>query len=149
MPFREGKIRIKVASVASQKLPTFLLQVSLLLLPSVDDFEDQLLTTLSDDLTCEGSGVDGSSPISIEERRLKVILYNGWTLVGSPVIGYLDKVSPSAAGRTAGSFRGSTYGLRSNLILKVSSYFIIQKFDVNLWELSRLLYMCIVSRNGA
>ena len=98
------------------------MQVSLLLLPSVDDFEDQLLTTLSDDLTCEGSGVDGSSPVSIEERRLKVVLYNGWTLVGSPVIGYLDKVSPSAAGRTTGSFRGSTYGLRSNLILKVSSY---------------------------
>ena len=102
------------------------MQVSLLLLPSVDDFEDQLLTTLSDDLTCEGSGVDGSSPVSIEERRLKVVLYNGWTLVGSPVIGYLDKVSPSAAGRTTGSFRGSTYGLRSNLILKVSSY-LIQK----------------------
>ena len=94
-------------------------QVSLLLLPSVDDFEDHLLTTLCDDLTCEGSGVDGSSPITIEERRLKVVLYNGWTLVGSPVIGYLDKVSPSS-GKTTGSFRGSTYGLRSNLILKVS-----------------------------
>ena len=94
-------------------------QVSLLLLPSVDDFEEQLLTALSDDLSCEGSEVDGSGPISIEERRLKVVLYNGWTLVGSPVIGYLDKVSPSS-GRTSGSFRGSTYGLRSNLILKVS-----------------------------
>ena len=85
----------------------------------MDDFEDHLLTTLSDDLTCEGSGVDGSNPITIEERRLKVVLYNGWTLVGSPVIGYLDKVSPSS-GKTSGSFRGSTYGLRSNLILKVS-----------------------------
>lgn len=87
----------------------------------MDDFEDQLLTTLSDDLTCEGSGMDGSSPVSIEERRLKVVLYNGWTLVGSPVIGYL---SPSVAGRTTGSFRGSTYGLRSSLILKVSSYLV-------------------------
>ena len=103
------------------------------MLPSVDDFEDHLLTTLSDDLTCEGSGVDGSNPISIEERRLKVVLYNGWTLVGSPVIGYLDKVSPSAAGRTTGSFRGSTYGLRSNLILKVSSR------NINLWESSRYM----------
>lgn len=98
-----------------------IVQVSLLLLPSVDDFEDHLLTTLADDLTCEGSGVDGSSPITIEERRLKVVLYNGWTLIGSPVIGYLDKVSPSS-GKTSGSFRGSTYGLRSNLILKVSIY---------------------------
>ena len=84
----------------------------------MDDFEDHLLTTLSDDLTCEGSGVDGNSPITIDERRLKVVLYNGWTLMGSSVIGYLDKVSPSA-GKTGGSFRGSTYGLRSNLILKV------------------------------
>ena len=96
-------------------------QVSLLLLPSVDDFEDHLLTMLSDDLTCDGSGVDGNNPITIEERRLKVVLYNGWTLVGSPVIGYLDKVSPSS-GKTSGSFRGSTYGLRSNLILKVSIF---------------------------
>lgn len=87
----------------------------------MDDFEDQLLTTLADDLTCAGSGVDGNSPINIEERRLKVVLYNGWTLIGSPVIGYLDKVTPSS-GKTAGSFRGSTYGSRSNLILKVNAH---------------------------
>jgi hypothetical protein len=109
----------------------------------VDDFEDQLLTTLSDDLTCEGSGVDGSSPVSIEERRLKVVLYNGWTLVGSPVIGYLDKVSPSAAGRTTGSFRGSTYGLRSNLILKVSGCHVHVHADISTVGMIKLVvYVC-------
>ena len=39
-------------------------------------------------------------------------MYNGWRYVGSPAIGYLEKVTPSSR----------TYGLRSNLLLKVCGF---------------------------
>ena len=38
------------------------------------------------------------------------MLFNGWQYVGSPAIGCLEKVAPSSR----------SYGLRSNLLLKVA-----------------------------
>ena len=47
---------------------------------------------------------------------LQITLYNGWQFTSSPVIGYLEKVSPS----TRASLRSSGYGPRNNLVLRGS-----------------------------
>lgn len=59
--------------------------------------------------------------ILLSTVTFQVLLYNGWRFVGSPAIGYLERMSHTT-GKTPGSFRGSTFGLRSNLILKVTVY---------------------------
>eukprot|EP00731_Ephydatia_muelleri_P000202 Em0001g202a len=66
-------------------------KASLLLVPSVDDFENDLLIQLEEDLSHDGAA--GAPAINIEERRMKFACYNGWTFVSSPLIGYLEKVS--------------------------------------------------------
>ena len=52
------------------------------------------------------------------------MLYNGWCYTGTPVIGYLERGSPTT-GKLSGSLRGSTFGLRGSLVLKVCTCSIV------------------------
>ncbi|XP_064400169.1 nephrocystin-4-like isoform X2 [Halichondria panicea] len=93
-------------------------KVSLLLLPSVEDFEELLLSAISEDLASGGIDSDATR-VAIEERRLKVMPYNGWRYNSSAAIGYLERGSPTT-GKVSSSLRGSTFGVRDSLVLKGS-----------------------------
>lgn len=85
-------------------------KIALLMLPSVDVFEDELLSLLSEDIKSDKS-------IYIEERRLKFLPYNGWTHSSLPFIAHLTKASSSGESSTTPRTSGNTLVFRGSLEL--------------------------------
>lgn len=74
---------------------------------------------------------------------MQVLVYNGWCHNGPPVIGYLERSSPTT-GKLSSSLPGSTFSQRGNLVLKVCTFYHILLSVIELEALINLLmYVCI------
>ncbi|PFX29931.1 Nephrocystin-4 [Stylophora pistillata] len=102
------------------------LQLSIMLYPSVEEFEDELRQTLNQDRLHKNNIIpDDGLQISVVERRLKVSVHNGWTFVSEPHIVYLEpEYEGGKSGRKSPASQSSLRGkilslaLRSRLELK-------------------------------
>ncbi|XP_015192646.2 nephrocystin-4 isoform X1 [Lepisosteus oculatus] len=93
----------------------YLDKLSVILHPSTEKFEEDLLQLLNiDRLNRENSGPDGNEVVVLE-RRLHVGIHNGWGFLHRPQVVVLDPEPEEARGGT-GSFRG-----RQGSLTKLSS----------------------------
>ncbi|XP_068096595.1 nephrocystin-4 isoform X2 [Hyperolius riggenbachi] len=64
----------------------YLDKLSLLLYPSLEKFEEELLSLVNSDRLPKGSFVAGWTPVTIQERRLHIGVHNGWGFVQEPQV---------------------------------------------------------------
>ncbi|KAJ7394786.1 Nephrocystin-4 [Desmophyllum pertusum] len=100
--------------------PSFINKLSIMLNPSVEEFEDELRQILNHDRLHKNNIIpDDGLQISIVERRLKVSVHNGWKFVSEPHIVYLEpEYEGGKSGRKTPSSQSSLRGKILSLVLR-------------------------------
>ncbi|XP_065913175.1 nephrocystin-4-like isoform X2 [Dysidea avara] len=100
----------------SKTLTASLDKLSIPLLPSVEEYEVQLLQCLYEDLSANGVELPINN-LMIKERRLKIGVHNGWCYVHPPHLLYLERDFLQASRHMSSSVNRQMLVLRGSLEL--------------------------------
>ncbi|KAM5140382.1 nephrocystin-4 [Mantella aurantiaca] len=77
----------------------------LMMYPSLEKFEEELLILVNSDHLPKGSPVVAGTPVSIQERRLHIGVHNGWCFVKPPQVVVVTPESRAIKGHSASNLR--------------------------------------------
>jgi len=119
-PDGSGIVDILKKPRLAKTTPCFINKLSILLYPSVEEFEDELRQILNNDRLHKNNIIpDDGLQISIVERRLKVTVHNGWKFVSEPHIVYLEpEYEGGKSGRKSPASQSSLRGKILSLVLR-------------------------------
>ncbi|XP_018432012.1 PREDICTED: nephrocystin-4 [Nanorana parkeri] len=77
----------------------------LMMYPSLEKFEEELLILVNSDCLPKGSPIAGGTPVSIQERRLHIGVHNGWCFVQPSQVVVVTPENRTIKGHTVSSLR--------------------------------------------